>query len=100
MDRWMKWTSGALLIALVIGLALCACGCGNVNLQGQALDTAKESAMDAYSFWQRMGDANATDSARSGLAAAYSQENYLQWRAFVQSAVKDPNWGPKLPGEK
>jgi hypothetical protein len=70
-------------------------GCGNVYLQGDALTATQNSALDAYQAVQR----GAADPATPAWENAYLQENFKQWRSYVRSAVKDANWGPKLPGE-
>jgi hypothetical protein len=68
-------------------------GCGNVYLTGDALTSVQQSTLDAYTFWERV-DGNAQP-----LAKAYGQENASQWRYFARAALRDPNWGPKLPGD-
>ncbi len=87
----------AILILVVLGvLALLVMpGCGNVTLRGEALTAAEVSTMDAYQAAQRVqADANVPNWTK-----AYLDENFKQWRCFVQSARKDTAWGPRLPGE-
>lgn len=83
---------------LVLGLVVCLAiaGCGNVSLSGDALTAAQTSANDAYNAAVR-AQANPASPAWE---SAYLTENYLQWRFFVRSAVKDNNWGTLLPSEK
>ncbi len=82
------------MVAMVI-LAVFVAGCGNVYLSGDGLTAAQQSTMDAYQAVQR-ADA---DPATPATLRVYLSENFKQWRFFVRSAVKDLNWGPKLPGE-
>jgi len=83
------------LLALSCVAVLGVAGCGNVSLSGDALTAAQQSTMDAYQAVQR---ANA-EPATPAWEKAYLTENFLQWRFFVQSAVKDTTWGPKLSSE-
>jgi predicted aminopeptidase len=84
-----------LLVALSCVAVLGVAGCGNVYLSGDGLTAAQQSTMDAYQAVQR-ADA---DPATPATLRVYLSENFKQWRFFVRSAVKDLNWGPKLPGE-
>ena len=70
-------------------------GCGNVYLKGDALTAAETSTMDAY----QAADRSAKDPNVPPWLTIYQQENFKQWRFFVRSANKDPNWGPKIAGE-
>ncbi len=79
------------LLAMLVTLA----GCGNVYLSGDGLTAAQQSTMDAYQAVQR-ADADPDTPATLRI---YLSENFKQWRFFVRSAVKDLNWGPKLPVE-
>jgi hypothetical protein len=86
------------LVLLLVGLSCVAAGvagCGNVYLTGDAATAAETSALDAYGAAQRATSEPATP----GWEKAYLQENYKQWRYFVQSSRKDLTWGPKLAGE-
>jgi uncharacterized protein YceK len=79
---------------LMLVLVLCwVSGCGNVYLTGDALTGVQQSTLDAYTFWERV-DGNAQP-----FVKAYGQENVSQWRYFARAALRDQNWGPKLPGD-
>jgi hypothetical protein len=84
-----------LMMLAVLVMAIGLAGCGNVDLRGEGLASAQQSAMDAYQATQR-ADA---DPATPAWQKAYLTENFKQWRFFVRSARKDGNWGPKLADE-
>jgi outer membrane PBP1 activator LpoA protein len=83
----------AMAFLSVILLAVFLAGCGNVNLSGDALTSVQQSTLDSYTFWSRV-DGNAQP-----FVKAYAQENVTQWRYFARAALRDQNWGPKLPGD-
>ena len=85
-----------LCFLLVLLAALSVAGCGNVYLLGDAKTAVQTSAMDSYLSTQKA----ATDPTTPAWAKAYIEENFRQWRSFARSALKDANWGPKLPGEQ
>jgi hypothetical protein len=77
-----------------------------VYLRGEALTAAETSTMDAWQAIQRVAQppsAGLEDSPPGAAVPqwleAYLEENFKQWRFFVRSANKDPNWGPKLEDE-
>ena len=80
---------------IVVAVVCLLAGCGNVYLKGDALTAAETSTMDA---WQATQRAQAEPSTPAG-ERAYLEENFKQWRVFVQSARKDTAWGPKLSDE-
>ena len=86
----------AMLVVLLLASVVMLAGCGNVSITGDALTAAQQSTMDAYQAAQRSG---ATTSTQPSWEQSYLTENFLQWRFFVRSAVKDTTWGPKLPSE-
>lgn len=83
------------LILLVILAVWLLAGCGNVYLRGDAATACETSALDAYQAVQR----SASQPTSPAWVQPYLQENYKQWRSFVQSNRKDTAWGPKLEGE-
>jgi len=83
------------MVAMVVLALVLLVGCGNVYLSGDGLSAAQQSTMDAYQAVQRAD----TDPATPPTLKIYLTQNFKQWRFFVRSAVKDLNWGPKLPGE-
>ena len=80
---------------IVVAVVCLLAGCGNVYLKGDALTAAETSMMDAWQATQRAQAEPATPAWQK----AYLQENFKQWRFFVQSARKDTAWGPKLSDE-
>jgi hypothetical protein len=94
MLRWTAVWVAFWVVILLVGFGPLP-GCGNVSLTGEALTAAQTSTLDAYQAVQRA----AADPAVPDWEQAYLEENFKQWRCFVQSAKKDLNWGPKLASE-
>ena len=96
----MRWTTRLMVLLLLLSLF----GCGNVYLSGQALTATETSAQHALEAYERSLQTfeNAPEGTleQADWIPIYLEENYLQWRAFVRSAKKDPNWGKALQGEK
>jgi hypothetical protein len=91
----MRFSKRWVWVAVVSVCLLTSGGCGNVYLTGDALTSVQTSTLDAYGFLQRVNaDANA-----SPLVRGYAVENVQQWRYFARGALRNPAWGPKLPGE-
>ncbi len=82
------------LVVMVAALFVTA-GCGNVYLKGDALTAAETSTLDACNAANRA----TADPNTPAWERAYLVENCRQWRDFVRSAHKDPNWGPRIAGE-
>ena len=91
------WILAFLIVLALAGLFSIA-GCGNVTLSGDAATAAEASTLDAYQALQRAR--STSQPAEPSWVAVYLEENFKQWRSFVQSNRKDLTWGPRLDSEK